>query len=246
MALEAQKSEDLSDHSSNPLGADTRDRILDAASRLFSEQGFAATGVATIQQAARVRSGSLYHFFRSKDALLVAVLERYLERLGATTLEPVEATTADPIGRVFALLDLYRRQLATSGFRLGCPVGKLALEIGDEVPQARGLVDGYFAAWTERVRSWLEQAGARLPTDLDRAALARLVLATMEGGVMQAVAARDTAPYDAAVAQLRTHIEQLEAAARREREQPDQAPAPGPEARAGDTERDEHAQWRYW
>ena len=63
------------------MARDTRERILDAASRLFSERGFDGTPVAEVLSAAGVRSGSLYHFFPSKEALAEAVLARCADRL---------------------------------------------------------------------------------------------------------------------------------------------------------------------
>ena len=107
------------------MGRETKGRIVAEAARLFDEQGFAATGVAAILRAAGVNSGSLYHFFDSKNALLTAVLERHLERLGPTILEPVEAAAIDPLERVLVLLDLYRRDLLASTYSRGCPVGSL-------------------------------------------------------------------------------------------------------------------------
>jgi len=92
--------------------SDTKTRILDTAARLFHEQGFNGTGIATILREADVNSGSLYHIFPSKEALLVGVLERYTELLHPVVMAPVEAKTTDPIGRVFALLDQYRAWLA--------------------------------------------------------------------------------------------------------------------------------------
>src|ERR1044071_4590196 len=111
--------------------SDTRTRILDTAARLFHEQGFNATGIATILREADVNSGSLYHAFPSKEALLIGVLERYTELLYPIVMAPVEARTTDPIGRVFALLDQYRAWLAPIHFTMGCPIGNLALEVGD-------------------------------------------------------------------------------------------------------------------
>jgi len=40
----------------------TRNKLLDAAARLFHEQGYAATGLSTIVREAGVNPGSLYHF----------------------------------------------------------------------------------------------------------------------------------------------------------------------------------------
>ncbi len=211
--VEGKKSE-LNAQSKMGSGSQTRSRILEEAARLFHEQGFAATGVATILRQAGVNSGSLYHFFPGKDAVLLGVLERHLGLLERTILTPAETLSEDPIERVFALLDMYRRALLVSGCRRGCPVGNLALEIGDEKPGARALIESYFEAWTDRVTGWLESAGDRLPPGLDRAALARLVLSVMEGGVMQARSAASVDPFDATVSQLRSLFNLLQGEAR--------------------------------
>jgi hypothetical protein len=73
----------------------------------------------------------------------------------------------------------------------------------------RALVERYFSVWTARVEGWLESAGARLPAGTDRAALAHVVLATTQGGIMLARSATSIEPFDAAVGQLRAHFELL-------------------------------------
>jgi len=188
---------------------DTRTRILEAARRLFYEQGYAATGVATILREADVNSGSLYHFFPSKEALLTGVLEYYVALLRPMIMDPAERTSDDPIERIFGLLALYRAGLEITGCTMGCPIGNLALEVADSHPEVRRLIDLNFANWIAAVEGWLVDAGERLPRDLDRHQLALFVLTVMEGGVMQARAASSLAPFDASVAQLRAHFELL-------------------------------------
>src|SRR5438132_537637 len=90
---------------------DTRGRIIEAARYLFWERGYAATGLAEILARAKANSGSFYHFFESKDALLRTVLYTYVEMLEPHVIEPVWARTTDPIERVFALLEEYRERL---------------------------------------------------------------------------------------------------------------------------------------
>src|ERR1700743_1319535 len=67
------------------MSTNTRDRIIDEAMHLFSEQGYAATSIATIEEAAGLTpgAGGLYHHFKSKEAVLAAGIERQLERLEA-------------------------------------------------------------------------------------------------------------------------------------------------------------------
>jgi AcrR family transcriptional regulator len=191
-------------------GSDTRERILEVAARLFREQSFDGTPVSAILQDADVNSGSLYHFFPGKEALLTGVLDQYVHQLYPEILQPIEENIADPVERVFALLSHYRLGLLVSDCTRGCPVGDLALEMGDRIPHVRMVISEYFDEWTAAVHRWLRDAADGLPAGLDRPALSRLVLATMEGAVMQARAARDLGPFDACVAQLRRHFDLLQ------------------------------------
>lgn len=190
----------------------TRRRIIEAAMRLFHEQGYHATGVATILREAGIHAGSMYHFFPSKDALLLGVLETYVEMLQPIVLAPAEAESDDPIERVFALLRWYRLGLEMTGCTRGCPIGNLALELADDHAAARELIDLNFRNWSRGVRGWLDDAGDRIPPNVDRDQLAHFVLTVMEGGIMQARAARDLRPYDAALEQLRHYFNLLEQA----------------------------------
>jgi TetR/AcrR family transcriptional repressor of nem operon len=196
---------------------ETRARILRTAFQLFHEQGFHATGVATIVREAGVNPGSLYHFFESKDQLLLSVLEFAVDFLGPAVMEPVEAGTADPIDRVFALLGAYRAGMVQTGCRMGCPIGNLALEVSDGNAEARRLIDRNFENWAARVEGWLIAAGDRLPRDTDRSRLSRFILTVMEGGLMQSRAANDLKPFDDSVAVLRDHLNLLIARAAEDR-----------------------------
>ena len=191
------------------MARDTRERLLDTAMRLFHEQGFAATGLSTILREAEVNSGSLYHFFPSKEALLQGVLERYQESLQPVVLGPIEEAEPDPIERIFRLLDWYRQGMVQTGVRLGCPIGNLALEVSDTHPAVRPAIDDNFHGWAAGIERWLDLAGDRLPADCNRKALSRFVLTVMEGGLMQARAAGDLGPFDDSVAVLRDHMERL-------------------------------------
>ena len=189
--------------------SDTRERILKTAFQLFHEQGYNATGVSTILHEAGVNAGSMYHFFESKDDLLLQVLEFSLGYLGPAVMDPVEAKTADPVARIFALLDHYRSRLDRHGCRLGCPMGNMALEICDGNADARALVHRNFEHWIDRVAGWLDEGGDRIPPGVDRRQLARFVLTVMEGGVMQSRAAGRLEPFDAAVEALRDYLNRL-------------------------------------
>jgi AcrR family transcriptional regulator len=189
--------------------SDTRDRLVETARKLFWEQGYGATGVAQILRESNTRSGSLYHFFPTKQDLLLAVLERYKELLWPEVMQPVFETVDDPIERVFAVLDGYRQGLVATGFTRGCPIGNLALELSDGKPQVRQLIAENFTGWMGQIRGCLDEAADRLPAHVDRQQLASFVLTVMEGAVMQCRAYQTSEPIETAVAQLREHFRLL-------------------------------------
>ena len=125
----------------------TREKIVETAARLFHEQGFAATGVATILREAEVNSGSLYHFFGSKEELLKDVLGWYLDNLELLVMSPVTEQEANPVKRVFCLLGWYRQFLLEHECTMGCPVGNLALELSDTDPEIRELIGKNMENW---------------------------------------------------------------------------------------------------
>ena len=192
---------------------ETRDRIVGVAMHLFWEKGYASTSIADILKAANANSGSLYHFFPGKQDLLIAVLDMYLAGIDQMLLKPLWDNVADPIERVFALLNGYRQHLVNTECQYGCPIGYLALEIHEPDPPVRERIAANFTQWVDRVETCLNDAGPRLPTDLDRRALAHFVLTTMEGAVMQARTYRTLDAFDASIKQLRHYFEALEARA---------------------------------
>jgi AcrR family transcriptional regulator len=187
----------------------TRDRIVTAARELFYERGYSAASLADILKKAEANSGSLYYFFKSKEELLIAVLEQYKVMMRPVLLEPIWKDVSDPIERVWALLGGYRQFLIMTDFAYGCPIGNLALEVGNQLATARKKIHENFENWRLAVRTCLEAAGDRLPPDLDRDKLATFVLTVMEGGVMQARTARCIDPFDASVDMLKDYFRRL-------------------------------------
>jgi AcrR family transcriptional regulator len=194
----------------------TRERLIAAALRLFGEKGYQSTSVADVQRESDCHSGSFYHFFPTKQDLLLAVLERYRTGIVPMLIEPAWAEVNDPIERIFALLARYRMLLDMSRCAYGCPIGSLALELHEPDPEVRQLLAGNFTGWIDQIENCLVEARRVLGRGLDTRRTASFVLTVMEGGVMQARTYRDLRPFDAAVASLRDYFNLLQRAAARE------------------------------
>ncbi len=88
--------------------ADRRGLILASAAEMFARKGFGATTVREIADAVGVLSGSLYHHFESKDAIIEEILTGYLNAIQARYAEVLDRDTTPEQ----ALHDLVRASLA--------------------------------------------------------------------------------------------------------------------------------------
>lgn len=88
------------------MAVSTRERVRQAAVKLFAAKGFHGTGIRDLAQEAELSSASLYHYMGTKEDLLVAIMSESLRRL----LDAAEETTAgltDPASRLGTLVALH-------------------------------------------------------------------------------------------------------------------------------------------
>src|SRR5205085_1227993 len=128
-------------------------------------------------------------------------------------LEPAWQGVADPIARVFALLDRYRNHLVRTECTYGCPIGSIALELHEPDPAVRELLAANFKGWVDAIEQCFVDAPDKLPHDVDRRALAPSALTTMEGGVMVSRTERTLHAFDDAVRMLHDYVNRLQAVA---------------------------------
>lgn len=165
-----------------------RDRILDAASHLFSRQGIRATGVDTLIDAAGVAKATFYRYFPSKDDLVLAWLAdartRWLDRVRRRADEiasPRDAT-------IPAFFDAVAEWLEAEDWR-GCAYLNSAAELVDEAHPAHAVIRAYLA----EVRAYFADV---LRSEPRRRAetLAAQVHVLLSGAISLAVAHRTSAP----------------------------------------------------
>lgn len=178
--------------------------------QLFAVKGYNSTSVMDILREADVNAGSMYHIFPGKQDVLLAVLDMYHAGIHPMLLAPAWSHVPDPIERVFALLESYRKRLEVTDCTYGCPIGSIALELHEPDPPVRERLAANFAAWVAAVEDCLVEAGTRLPASLDRHGLAVMALTSMEGGVMLSRTDRTLAAFDDAVRMYRDYLERLQ------------------------------------
>jgi AcrR family transcriptional regulator len=158
-----------------------RERILDTAYELFSRYGIRAVGVDAIIQQSGVARMTLYRHFASKDALVLAFLERREQRWTQEWLQhEVEHRAVDPSERLLAVFDVFDEWFQRDDFE-GCSFINVLLEITDPQSQLHRASAGYLA----KIRAFVEELAAEAGV-ADPSALAHKWHILMKGSIVAA------------------------------------------------------------
>lgn len=169
----------------------TRTRLIHAMRDALQRRGLHGVGLNEILASAQAPKGVLYHHFPGgKTALAVAAIEDTAAEMGAA-LDRLMQQEPDPALALQAWVRSALKHLQASGFERGCPLATVALESTAGDAPLRQALDQAFATLRGHVGAALQRVGHE-PADAE--ALAALVLAAYEGGLLQARVAQDLAP----------------------------------------------------
>jgi AcrR family transcriptional regulator len=131
--------------------AQKRDAILDVAQRYIATKGYEQMTTQDLLESLQISRGAFYHYFESKQALLLALVERMSERaeqLIAPIVADRELSAEDKLLRFFAVVDQYKRD------NLGVVFAFLRIWYADENALFR---DKLYLTRVKRIVPWLTQ-----------------------------------------------------------------------------------------
>lgn len=171
------------------------ERIVQAMAELLRVQGYAATGVKQLTEAAGAPTGSIYHHFKGGKREIAAAALRstgaaYIQLL-PLLLDPYDDLT-EGVEAAFAQA---AEDLENTGWANMCSVGTVTGEIADAEPALREVTAEVFASWVEEGTRYL--TGRGLSPDDARAATYAL-LSALEGAFILARGQRSREPLLAA------------------------------------------------
>lgn len=155
----------------------TRDRIVTVADQLFYQRGFEATSFTDVAGEVGISRGNFYHHFKSKDAILQAVIEKRQAKTD-DMLRQWEAARETPLERIrcFIRILIENRSLIR---HFGCPVGTLTTELSK---LNHGSREDAVAIFTQ-FRNWLATQFRALGQPEERADELALQLVARSQGV---------------------------------------------------------------
>ncbi len=207
--------------------SDAKDRLITAAMELIYARGYTAVGVQEICDQAGVNKGSFYHFFPSKQALVLAVIEAHTQQMqqGWGAVMSARCSLHTRMQTLFeAAYEAHRTCTDDGGQMLGCPLGNLALELSARDSCIRQKLSEAFATCTHMIEHLLQEAMTQgdLPS-IDVSTTAQTIMAYFQGVVLLAKTRNDPTLVKH-LAQGAVHL--VEAAARTQLYPPSEAGIP--------------------
>lgn len=174
--------------------ASTRDRIIEAASELFYQQGIRAASVDLIAERAALTKRSLYYHFRSNDDLIAACLEAR-DTPNLAILQQWYARSPGDVAQKVNGIFLGLARAARRKDWKGCGFLRSAVELV-ELPGHPALVAG--RAHKRRVEDWLCGLLAKGEDTVDAKRLAAQIMLLIDGGFATVLLHRDPAYFETA------------------------------------------------
>lgn len=187
-------------------GTETRRRIILAAADLFHQQGVRATSPDQIIERSETGKGQFYHYFKSKEGLVHAVLQHYLESIvNGTAAVDYEVSSWSDLERWF--LSHVRLQ-ETFGMKRGCPFGTIGNEITENDELIRQDVNLIFEAVKNKLAAFFigEKARGALSRDADPARMSEFAVAAIQGAMLIGRVKRSSEAAKTVAAEASAHL----------------------------------------
>jgi TetR/AcrR family transcriptional repressor of nem operon len=196
-----------------PRALETREKILQAAARLFALKGYHDAKLEEVLDTAQVTKGAFFHHFRDREDLGFAVLDWHMDQR-RQLLDAIEqalplAEKAGPLQQVFRRLDAIQEMVRRrAGRKGGCIIGNLSTALSDCHDGFRNRLAECFDEMAQEFQPHLEAAArllrpARRP---DSNELARYIVTVIEGAIMQGRTLGDAKLLPRQLAYLKEHL----------------------------------------
>lgn len=164
-------------------GDRTRRTILKRAAPVFNQQGYAGTSLADLMKKTGLEKGGIYRHFPSKEALAVAAFDFAWAGARQNRMQALESFSS-PLAKLRGLVDDFAdRPSITPG---GCPLLNTAIDSDDGNPVLRAHARAAMREWLDYLEQTLRDGMkcGEIRKDIEPAAIASVLVATLEGSVM--------------------------------------------------------------
>ncbi len=173
----------------------TIDKLLDLAEDSIRLRGYHAVSFRDLADELGIKSSSVHHYFRRKEDLAVALIERYSDRF-FEELKTQCNKARPPVNKLAVHYKVYRESLlSTEKF---CLCGILGAESGGIPNSVSTAVSTFF----DKNVAWVEEALPQTLSSGERQRRAQHIVASMQGAMMMAASQKDFKIFDNIVREL--------------------------------------------
>ena len=175
-------------------GSSTRDRIMDTAEALILERGYAGVSVDSIIQQLGITKGAFFHYFKNKQALADALLQRFGDQDIAILVEfraRAEKLHRDPLQQLLIYIGLFEEMFDSLSEPFpGCLFASYTYELQQFDEGTQRYIKDSVLRWRAELQGWLETIMAQYPPRLpvDSASLADAFNTSLEGAFIMSKA----------------------------------------------------------
>jgi AcrR family transcriptional regulator len=173
------------------MASTTKERIIDSSAELFRRQGYTATGVKQIVQAANAPFGSIYHFFPGGKEQLGAETIRSSGHLYLELFATIATQAPDVLSAVADFFAGAAQTLEETDYADACPIATVALEVASTSEPLREAAAEVFDSWISGTTAYFASAGIQRETARE---LAFVMLSLLEGAFIFCRAMRTVEP----------------------------------------------------
>jgi TetR/AcrR family transcriptional regulator, lmrAB and yxaGH operons repressor len=187
-----------------PRRTDSRSRMINAAAELFRQRGYHATTFSDmVRESGAPRGSTYFHFPGGKQELAREAIARAGDEVEKMVDEAARHAD-DPGSLLRALGQILASRLERSGYRSGCAIATMVLELAPRDEEFSADFDRVFGRWRAALVTRLEPLG--VPADRG-AVLADLTISAFEGALVLSRAARSIQPFNTTIDALTSAID---------------------------------------
>ncbi len=175
--------------------------------------GYHATSVHDVLRESAVGKGNFYYYFKSKEDLGYAIVDRLVGALLEGTVDPC-FTGSGGLREIHCFLDRVLEAQRQRNCVGGCALGNLASELSDVHEGFRRRLAEVFSAWRQRLTRALTdaQALAEVSADCRPETVAHFLVASLEGAILMTKVAKEIAVMEQCVGELKRYLSLYETA----------------------------------
>lgn len=177
--------------------ANKRDELIRVGRDIIVRQGFKSASINDILTTAGIPKGSFYYYFSSKEDFGLAIVDDFADEYRKRLKAALEDERYSPLTRLRNYFESKICEMSACGCTDGCLIGNLAQELSAQNEIFRDRLNRIFAEWERYFARCLQAAYKAGEISSDRyIALAKFILSSWEGAILQAKVTKSVEPME--------------------------------------------------